>query len=953
MRKMKNLVVWMLMIAMMLSMLTGLTVSTAAAEIPAAAENDEVVTLADEVPNSEICEDYPIAAQLLVNLGYLPDDTDWDAYIPWDVANSLARHCYFEEVYSFGKPETWGEAYYTETDKVTIENFADLCLAAAGLWDASQGTSKAYVKSSYDLLHVYRDITASKLSKQLTYGEAAQIFVNVIKCPSIYSNEMIALDSLDSHAVNSMRKFMGIDEYGVPTYQWFARQADGSSDPDHPLTDVFEEEPVYTAIEGGDLWNDVLTAIGQPNSNLKWQTAFKFYIDGQPVTTDFERHFKYGDAKQGGYLADNRYSVAIYDTYYFNRDTADGQHEKMYDVYLTTLEGDFSYDYEEAVELMTGLGAFSFMDATNYHWKDYITGEEAYNALCNMMLPWSGNRTPLYVHTYDTVVAGNAAYNDFLYSLETLWGGGYNDFGALVQRLDAGIKNYVGTSAMTRQEFAKMLVNTLKATQGYNGVQKWKDIQLNLNHIFVGYDEVGRPMYKWQKNGQDINGGKVYTEPPMLVTNGSITWTQLCDSVCCYGDFRDRCGRYAISMNGNPYSDFVPHCNMCEENTPVQDFSWTVEVFRDDQPWQSLYTNGTNYSYRVIMYTNTRVYNGSTTWWGIAAAMSQADSTGTITLRTDCTENVALVGNDVILDLGGKTLTGNITVDADSSLVLKNGKLNGAVSGTNVTFGDGLKFTAPAVEGAYNSYIGSNFILTPCEAEEDAGYWQVTEVTIYNINDADETYTIALKENSTIEELNTEATVDLAGYTLTINSLVEGNIIDTTKGAGKVVVTEGATAATIKSCVADNVFPVQTAANEFHLISTKQTPVKNFGARNVSRDDGKQQKKFLFKPEFDADVAYNLLAELESDAAFKFGFTATYVDGSGNTQLVENGNVFYYPLNDMNRFAASQSGSSKLTFYVSFGGFTAEDVQSISVQPVIIIDNIPYNLGEAMATVIS
>lgn len=207
--------------------------------------------------------------------------------------------------------------------------------------------------------------------------------------------------------------------------------------------------------------------------------------------------------------------------------------------------------YPEAVELLCNI---EYMDGSNHNWQEPITAAEA-NTLLQKLYASVHWQAP-WVYDYDRteVVTGRTFTHKCLITSgwnyqPTAWWAAYN-------KLDRGLcSDYFEGAALTREQAAQIALNTLKSSGAYGDYAtiKGSDKYFKMDLIKVWSDEMGRPSYKWQKDGVDLTG--VYQDSPLAMIRGGCSWGAIMDA-CGNRKEIGRSEYFSYNINGGSFYGF-------------------------------------------------------------------------------------------------------------------------------------------------------------------------------------------------------------------------------------------------------------------------------------------------------------------------------------------------------------------------------------------------------------
>lgn len=232
MRKLKKLAVWAVVLAMVISMLPGMTLITAKAE-PA---------------TPTLSETYPEATDLMTNGGYMNNsEKAWTDLITVEEMNSLMYTLLYESVSQF---DAWkdDDKLYNAGETVNGDSLIRKALYYLG-WNDRMNDGRLQAEWTV-YFHLTRGIENYDGSAALTREQAAQILLNVLRSNTTYNpNGIKANDTLV--ALDYVK--VSTDGLGRPSYQW---QRNGAA-----VTAVYAHEPI-AVIDGTSTWQQMMAATG-------------------------------------------------------------------------------------------------------------------------------------------------------------------------------------------------------------------------------------------------------------------------------------------------------------------------------------------------------------------------------------------------------------------------------------------------------------------------------------------------------------------------------------------------------------------------------------------------------------------------------------------------------------------------------------------------------------------
>ncbi len=274
------------------------------------------------------------------------------------------------------------------------------------------------------------------------------------------------------------------------------------------------------------------------------------------------------------------------------------QHTKE-EVLPATLSG--KTDYPEAIEVLTATG---MLNTDNTVWQKNINGAEANRILQALydgpgfIDAWSAGLTA------DAEVTGT----EFLTKIMTPLGyGGWTiELSQMIGYLHL-LKGLPGdldlSKPITREVAAQIALNGLKAIPEYDGDHiKANDGNIGLTLVKVSTDEMGRPSYKWQKNGQDVSA--VYADEPLVALYGGDSWELLLNDVGLTSTFAGVGihGWFRMSENGGNLSEYVLHYHGDPDGGKCKDQDWYLEIYDDYANYTGVYA-GNGHTFKTHGYT--------------------------------------------------------------------------------------------------------------------------------------------------------------------------------------------------------------------------------------------------------------------------------------------------------------------------------------------------------------
>ena len=252
--------------------------------------------------------------------------------------------------------------------------------------------------------------------------------------------------------------------------------------------------------------------------------------------------------------------------------------------------GAISETYAEATELLTNLG---IMNNSAKAWTDNVKGAEVNKVVYDLFFStynWSFAVFGRSDFAADQNVTGEALLYNLVPAL-----GFYNGMDEQIWvdyfRLTRGIKDYDEKAALTREQTAQIMVNTLKAAHEYNRrSQEQRADFLGLHYTQVSADGLGRPTYQWIRTATNEAVSSTYAQEPIAVlSGGKVTWSDIFDAV---GETKEESSLLAY---WGDYWSFRPFSyQICSEGL-MGDVLWTETLNGNTNPFQ---TNG----YTVEIY---------------------------------------------------------------------------------------------------------------------------------------------------------------------------------------------------------------------------------------------------------------------------------------------------------------------------------------------------------------
>lgn len=200
-------------------------------------------------------------------------------------------------------------------------------------------------------------------------------------------------------------------------------------------------------------------------------------------------------------------------------------------------ERTLSAAYPEATELLMNIDVLD----EDKSWTEPISGAEAKAALRALGV------SEAFDEGAETV-SGAALLNKALESIgyavgnDTLW--------ANFNHLLKGVAGYSASGAITREQTAQILLNTLKALP--NGSGEIKGASLGLSYVLTGRDEFNRPYYKWS-NGSDLTA--IYKDTPVYYGQGGISYCDLLTAIGVPAEI-NRWTMFNCCWNGNGFNGY-------------------------------------------------------------------------------------------------------------------------------------------------------------------------------------------------------------------------------------------------------------------------------------------------------------------------------------------------------------------------------------------------------------
>lgn len=403
----------------------------------------------------------------------------------------------------------------------------------------------------------------------LTREQAAQILLNVLKAIPSYNAE--TLKGQDPGLGLTLVK-VEEDTYHRPSYKWQKVGVD--------VTDVYADAPI-AKIRGGATWNEILNAVNYITDPGITPAQFRWSQEGGDFTDWVTK--VHGDETT---LLDDTYVLEIY----YDYSTARTGYEYSIIAYRSdeVLPGDVKPDtkYPEAVELMIAIGLMEDGD-----WKTSLTGAEA-NKILEYLYDGPGFVAEWHP---DFSAAGKVKASEFISdALVTIgWNYGNDPLWAAYNHLEKGLKgDYKSTKNLTREEAAQIVLNVFKAIPVYNTETiKANDPGIGLTLVKTKEDSVGRPYYKWQRNGVDITDA--YRDTPVTTMYGGIIWSDILTAVGDVGDANFE-QFFRVRENGGKWSSFSGKMHPNYDIFKTAD--WAVEIFLDYD------NNYTTYAYSIVTY---------------------------------------------------------------------------------------------------------------------------------------------------------------------------------------------------------------------------------------------------------------------------------------------------------------------------------------------------------------
>lgn len=533
-------------------------------------ENDPSHTRTDELPallpELTVETNYPEAVELMINTGLMDgENTDWKAKLTGAEANRVLQALYDGP----GFINSWSPDFAADGG-VSGKDFISDLLVTIG-WNYGNDTLfGAYNHLEKGLRSDYSAMGA------LTREQAAQMVLNTLKAIPTYNTGVIKAN--DPGLGLTLVK-VSEDEMGRPSYKW---QQNGGD-----MTHVYADQPIAT-VAGGSSWNAILDALSFIRDDGVAAAEFRWKCDGGTPEGPVSK--KNDDT---AFLTED-WTLEIYSDY-------STEHVGFEYLIVATTEAelpepteptepifDVDTDYREAVELMINTG---LMDGTNENWKEKLTGAEANRVLQAL---YDG---PGFVDSWSPAFAANAKVTgkNFISGLLVTIGWNYNNdalFG-VYNHLEKGLRSgYSANAALTREQAAQMVLNTLKAIPTYNNETiKANDPGLGLVLVEVSRDSYGRPSYKWQKDGKDIT--HVYRDTPVVAMQAGLLWTDILSEVGDVGDI-NIAQRFRWNEEGGKFTAFVSRQHPDYDVFLTQD--WAMEVYLDYTP------GATTYQYSIVTY---------------------------------------------------------------------------------------------------------------------------------------------------------------------------------------------------------------------------------------------------------------------------------------------------------------------------------------------------------------
>ena len=525
---------------------------------------------------------YKEAVQLVCALGIMDaSNADWKQLITPEEANRVLQALYNAP----GFVASWKPGY-TQSDTVTGDSFMSKALVTVA-WN--YGNDPVFSVYNHLPKGLAKDYSGDKA---LTREQAAQIVLNTMKTIPTYNIESIKAHDggFASGEIGGLKLVQtGEDEKHRPIYQWQRKGVE--------LTDSFADTPVMT-MRGGATWSDIMTAVGDiGDANIA--AFFSYSVDGGDFTPYVERIHPDYDV-----LLDRSWKLEVYADYDWTHRPTKSEHTSGlgYKIVCTQEAGGEDYSaggaiggtsgggasvlsaaqktaltvdtaYPEAVQLMMSTG---LMDGGNADWQQKLSAAEANRVLQALYdapgfeAPWS----PGY-GAGDTVTG-----TSFLSKAIVTIGWNYNNDGLFTayNHLTRGLSSdYSTADALTREQAAQIVLNTLKSIPTYNAdTLKAEDPGLQLRLVKTGTDADGRPSYKWQLGGADLTDS--YPDTPVVTLEGGATWSDILSAVGDVGDI-NLPASFCWAENGGEVSAYAEKTHPDYES--FMDVEWKLEIYSD------------------------------------------------------------------------------------------------------------------------------------------------------------------------------------------------------------------------------------------------------------------------------------------------------------------------------------------------------------------------------------